>query len=278
MSLSKVFKGKGSFQPTELVARRQADAPNWQAQPVAERDRQQPPASKTEQVPTPPEPVGGHPPVAPEDVPATDNMPPKDAGAPADEQASEVGEQPVVPAEPPPDLEAIRAAAYDAGREQGLREGREEGRKQGRKDAEADFSTTLKSLQQVCEQLSSVRETILKNSRGELIELVFALAEKILRFSVREQDRTILATVEEALSQAVRSNEFIVYLHPDDLAVVREREPELITNLNGIDHLAIKSDSSVEQGGCRIESDTCTVDATIVSQLEIIHERLREAG
>ena len=75
----------------------------------------------------------------------------------------------------------------------------------------------------------------------------------------------------------MRSSEFAVYLHPDDMAVIKERVPEFVASLNGLEQIAVKSDTTIEQGGCRIESDTCIVDATVASQLGIISEQLKQS-
>jgi flagellar assembly protein FliH len=271
MSLSKVFKGHGDFQPAQLVPRPSDPKEKWQAVAVTEqtpaRARQEDGGERTSPAPDAGPAAGGI------SAPGRDTQeaehPAADDPAAAAKALPPGDDEPVVeqPAEPPVDLDKLRETAF----QEGLAEGRTEALAQ----AEADFGSASAALQQICEQLSVIRETILKNSRGELIELVFAMAEKIIRHSVREQDQTILATVEEALNRAVRSSEFTIYLHPDDRAVIKGRVPEFIASLNGLEQIAVKSDSAVEQGGCRIESDTCIVDATIASQLDIIREQLK---
>jgi flagellar assembly protein FliH len=272
MSLSKVFKGRGDFQPAQLVPRPSDPKEKWQAVTVTE----QTPAHTGQDA------TGG------EDPPTPDARLPEEGsqilGSVARETTSPTADDTAATAtqrpdeeeaaaeqspEPPVDLDELRATAFQ--------EGVAEGRREALAQAGADFGSALAALQQISEQLSAVRETILKNSRDELIELVFALAEKIIRHSVREQDHTILATVEEALNRAVRSSEFAVYLHPDDMAVIKERVPEFVASLNGLEQIAVKSDTTIEQGGCRIESDTCIVDATVASQLGIISEQLKNS-
>ncbi|MDX9896491.1 MAG: FliH/SctL family protein [Desulfofustis sp.] len=270
MSLSRVFKGQAGFVPEQLVPRPSA-ARVWQPEgPPRQESRQSagpaaatapPPAPEPEEAAAPPE----RPVSAPESPAAT--APADAAGHDAAEDQPQ-SEQP--PAAPPPeiDLEAIRQESF----QQGLRHGHQEGLAQ----AEQDFGAAIAALQQTCEQLNTLRDTILKNSRDEIIELIFALAEAIIRQSVREQDTTITATVEQALSQAVRSSDFTLYLHPDDVAAIKDRVPDLIAGVNGLEHLAVKQDAAIERGGCRIESETCTVDATIAGQLDIIREQIKK--
>ncbi len=279
MSSSKIFKGRGDFQPAQLVPRPSDPKNTWQAVAVAEqaptRARQEDGGGPNTPAPDAGPQVGDSPPsgsvTQDPDHPEADDTAaaattPLGGDTPAG-AATQPADNDVSPVEPSIDLAKLREAAY----QEGLAQGRGEALAQ----AEADFGSACAALQQISEQLSVIRETILKNSRTELIELVFALAEKIIRHSVREQDQTILATVEEALNRAVRSSEFTIYLHPDDRAVIKSRVPEFVASLNGLEQIAVRGDPAIDQGGCRIESDTCIVDATVASQLDIIREQLK---
>lgn len=164
----------------------------------------------------------------------------------------------------PAEIEDIKESVFHQGVQEGLRQ------------AEADYGSSTLALFQACEQLSSIRETILVNSKSELIEMIIAFSEKIIRHSVTEQDQTIIDTVEEAMHQAVKSSEFYIFLNPEDIAAIKERSNDFVAGLNGLENIIVKSDPAIERGGCRIESENCTVDATMSSQLEIINDNLRE--
>ena len=126
-----------------------------------------------------------------------------------------------------------------------------------------------------CEQIGTLRETILNNSMAEMQNLVLIIAEKIIRHSVTEQDRTIVDTVEEAIHQAVKSDEFLIQVNPDDLAVIKAKSKEFIGSLSGLENIVIQANSSIERGGCTIDSSTSTVDATIAGQLKIIEDKIK---
>lgn len=261
MSLSKFYDHPEDFVPETLVPRPPRSAEDWQPvelsrehlaglRPAAEKEQPQPAESQSEPGQNP-EPAGdGEASSAPE--------PNLEAGP------SETSEPPLPPQPDLPDLDQLREEAFAAGVAE------------GRNQAEADFGAAARSLVQAGEMLNTIRETILQNSKQEMVELVIALAEKIIRHSVTEQDQTIVATVEEAILGAVKSSEFYIYLNPEDVSIIESRAPELIATVNGLEHLIVKKDPTVERGGCKIESDNCTVDATIASQFEIITGRIRE--
>ncbi|PHR29451.1 MAG: hypothetical protein COA36_04440 [Desulfotalea sp.] len=154
--------------------------------------------------------------------------------------------------------------------------GIQEGIQEGTKKAADDFGSAVKALTTCCQQLDSVRETIISNSSTELKEFVLLIAEKILRISLKEQDLTIVATIEEALSRAVRSDEFTIFIHPDDYQIVSDKSADFISGVSGLSKIVIKTDSKIEKGGAKIESENCIIDATIISQFETIREELHK--
>jgi len=150
----------------------------------------------------------------------------------------------------------------------------EEGVRSGLEKAEEDYGSATRSLLTICRQLDSIRETIIANSSRELQEFAITLAEKIVRSPFTENRNTIIATLEEALGRAIKSEEFTIYVSPDDYDIVMEKSSELIEELSGLSKIIIKKDASIEAGGTRIESENCTIDATIASQFDMIREEM----
>jgi flagellar assembly protein FliH len=152
----------------------------------------------------------------------------------------------------------------------------QQGISEGLSRAEMEFGTTAKSLLLACQQLDNLRQTLIANSRQEMIEFALTVAERILRLSIREQDHTVIATIEEALSLAVKSDEFAVHINPDDFEILNAKAVDIIAGISGLQNIVIKKDNSIDKGGVFIESENCTIDATIASQLELIREEIRK--
>lgn len=158
--------------------------------------------------------------------------------------------------------------------EERIEEAYRKGLLEGEQKLEEDFGTALRALISGCQQLETVRETLIINSRKEVLDFSLAIAERIIRISVQEQDSTIIATIEEALQRAVKSDEFTIYIHPDDYETVMENASELVTGISGLNNIVVKKDITIEQGGTKIESANCTIDATIGGQFNVIREEL----
>ncbi|PID77216.1 MAG: hypothetical protein CSB24_02585 [Deltaproteobacteria bacterium] len=251
MNSSRIYNNNSSFQPEKLV--KIDELPVGEAKAVTPPPKEQAEESRPPQTPEPEE--------LPEEEPENLYGQPD----PEDDIENEKPE-PEEPAEPPIDLEEIQ---------QQLEEVYQKGFDDGLKQAAADYKNSGQTLFNIAEQLNNTREVILKNSMGELQELALTIAEKIIRHSITKQDDTILATVEYAIRQAVKSDEFYVCINQDDYEVISRKIPELIAKFSGLENIFIKIDNSIEPGGCLVESDNCTVDATIASQLELVADHIK---
>ncbi len=149
-----------------------------------------------------------------------------------------------------------------------------EGVQTGINQAEEDYGSAIKALVNICNQLNILQETIIRNSSDEFLDFALAIAERIIRFSVSQQDETIVATVKEALQRAIRSEEFTIYLHPEDMETIQAKSADIVAEISGLDNIVLKNDSAIERGGARLESDNCTIDATIASQFATIRDNI----
>ncbi len=183
----------------------------------------------------------------------------------SDNSNENVANEPLVPlVEPEPKIkiEAIRENAFTSGIAA------------GRQQAEEDLENIGQTLLGICNELDRLRETILQNSADEMKELVLAISERIIRHSVKEQEETIIATIKDAIHLAVKSDEFQIQINPEDLEVVNSQKTEIISSISGLDNIVLKSDPNIERGGCKLESTCCTVDASMASQIKVIHDSI----
>ena len=260
MSLSKYYKNTASFKPEELVKRAEGgkESSGWQSLPIKETlpfQTQQPPAV-----------------VTPREQPAKAQVQ-EPAASQTDEPKPKATAILLPEAKPIIDLSNYLERTVA---EQKIAEAYQQGFQAAQQKWEEDFGATTTTLLNTCQQLDTLRETIITNSSAELVNFALALAEKIVRLSVREQDTTIIATIEEALQRAVKSDEFTLYIHPEDYQVVAENAEQIIAGLIGLNKIVIKKDNRVERGGAKIESDNCTIDATISSQFAVIREEIKK--
>ncbi len=257
MSLSKYFKDSSSFKREEIVKSSPDRSQGWHRETEAESapfEREQSISRQdnaTKQA-LPAEPVTSS--IVKEQQPSEPSPPPTTA-----------------PATPPVDLSKYVTTDEAEARSQ---ESYQTGFQEGLQKAAEDYSSATNAFSTSCHQLDSIRETIINNSSHELLQFSLLIAEKILRISLKEQDETIVATIEEALHRAVKSDEFTIFIHPDDYETISRKSEELISGVSGLSNIVLKTDSTLEKGGAKIESENCIIDATVSSQFETIREEL----
>ena len=162
------------------------------------------------------------------------------------------------------DLEAIRQEAYNL----------------GMADLAAQYQYEVQQVvatfSDACQKIDNQRNLLLHHSQAELINLIMQLCQKVVRQELSTPRNLIAATLQSALEQAVASEEYHVTVHPDDLAVAEQQAPELIAAIRGIERIVFKTDDTMTQGGCLLESVSCSVDATIETQLASLKEFVTE--
>jgi flagellar assembly protein FliH len=260
MSLSKYYKDSSSFVAEEIVKTAPSDQKGWQSETQANPHPFEP-DKKTFSQPHVPTQKAAEPPAvdSSRNVPVPPPAPEVPQANNRDEQKNKIDLSNYV-------LLADSEKHADSMYQQGLQEGAEK--------AAEDYNTATKALTTICEQLDSIRETIVSNSTAELENFAILIAEKIIRISIREQDKTIVATIEEALQRAVKSDEFNIFINPHDHKIITEKSTDLISGVSGLSKIVIKTDPAIEKGGAKIESENCIIDATIASQFEAIREEI----
>lgn len=269
MSLSKIYPSSDSFEPENLLEHVESDSPVFGSIVKEKLTEQQVSKEKSSKTKT----IKKEQKNQPEDSRDNESLPEIDASTQSPPAAPP--EQAAVPPPPPPPQPP--AGVPEEKVEQLVAQAREEGVREGLQQAEADYGGATRSFLLASQQLDSIRETILRNSVDEIQNMVLAVAEKIIRHSVKDQSETILLTVEESLHKAVKSDQFYVFVNPDDFAIVEEKSEELVSGLSGMANIVVKKDPNIEQGGCRIDSENCIVDATLVSQLDVIEKKIKES-
>jgi flagellar assembly protein FliH len=165
--------------------------------------------------------------------------------------------------------------------QQFLRDREEAAFERGRRTGESALSAQL--LQQRNETvelqrgiLTSLQATLPKvahEAETALIELTLESARKIV--AGLPIDVTLVEhTVREALRQAEDTAEIIIQLHPDDLALLRQHQSEILNGLPESGPLRFSPSSEVGRGGCIIQTRFGLVDARRETKIEQLRQSL----
>lgn len=163
------------------------------------------------------------------------------------------------------------AAAQERGYNEGLEKGLAEGREQGHAEALAKSAEELRQLtaawSQVVSEWEQQRVEMEREARQSVLQFAMLAAEKLVHRVIEVDESVVVDQAAHALSLVLSAHNASVRIHPVDHPVLEDALPELLKELNEIDHIELVDDESITPGGCVVAFGQGTIDATIERQL-----------
>ncbi len=163
----------------------------------------------------------------------------------------------------------IEKEAYEKGFAQGEKDGLEMGTKKNEK--------ALENIDEILKNLIDAGRNIVKKHEEEILQLIDRIARKVVDSTVSINSGAVRETILKALMLAIDPSEITVRVSPDDFDYVKEIKPDFFENIDGLKSVTISSDSSINRGGCYVESRFGDIDARLEQQLDKISESIRKA-
>ena len=176
------------------------------------------------------------------------------------------------------ELETQTRSALDDERKAALEQGREEGRQEGYADGKVEVERLIERTQIVLERAQDKRGDILAETEQELINLVLLMTRRVVKVIADNQREVVISNVEQALKKVKDRGNIIIRVNLADLQLTTEHTKEFIKTLEGAKSIQVAEDSSVDPGGCIIETDFGEIDARIASQLAELETKILEAS
>ncbi len=169
------------------------------------------------------------------------------------------------------ELEDLRMGARDEGYNQGFTEGLAEARKEGRVEIEKQAAEQGKTVKKFLEDAARERVELIEQSKEELKDLALAIAEKVIRVSLKSSSDIILRMIESATDKHKRCEWAHIYIADCDTKAMALTIPELTSALSHVsDRVRIIPMADDESGTCIIELPDEIIDASVSTQLDAI--------
>ena len=170
---------------------------------------------------------------------------------------------------------ADKKAAEDGGRAAG----REEGYAVGMAEAER----LVARIHLMLERVQDRRQQILDESEQQIVDLALLVARKVVKTLVTaEQKEIVLANIKAALEKVRSRGTVTIKVNLSDIEATTEHKEAFLRLIettaagSGEVSLQIHEDSSVDAGGCIVETDFGEIDARVSAQLLEIESRILE--
>jgi len=164
----------------------------------------------------------------------------------------------------------------DGERKEARDKGREEGRNKGFDEGKAEVERLIGRTQVVLERAQDKRAEILSETEQEIVDLVLLISRKVIKVISENQRNVIISNVVQALRKVKAKGDVTIRVNMNDLQLATEHKQEFIQLLEGAKSVQVIEDSSVDSGGCIIETDFGEIDARISSQLAELESKILE--
>lgn len=162
----------------------------------------------------------------------------------------------------------IKAGASDDGYKQGHEEGYASG--------EAEINRLIERMHKMVEAVMLRREEILKDTEQQIVELVILMTRKVVKIISETQKTTIMSNVLAALKKVKSRGTVTLHVNVEDLNIATANIDEFIKRVENVEGITVIEDSTVDKGGCVVETDFGAVDARISSQLSELEDKIME--
>ena len=169
-------------------------------------------------------------------------------------------EPPPAPSPPDPQPQQARLAALER---EAFAKGYEQGERAGLQAGSARAEAMLQRLAQTLEELAGLRREMIRQTERQMVQLALAVAKRIVRREVALDGNLTLSMARLALDRLGDSTAVTVRLHPEDLAAIADGGDRWDRP-----HLTVVADRDIGRGGCVVESDFGSIDASVEAQFQ----------
>lgn len=108
----------------------------------------------------------------------------------------------------------------------------------------------------------------------DLVKLSLSIAEKIIGDQLRVEPNTITDIVAKAIQGVRHQKEIFIRVNPEEYETIAASKYLLVEQLSRAQDVDIRPDPDIAQGGCLIESETGSIDASVEKQIAAIEKIL----
>lgn len=154
----------------------------------------------------------------------------------------------------------------------GINIGKEEGFQAGREEVQRLVERVHKVLNAAIDK----RRDIIMEAENQMVELVLLISKKVVKVISEEQKNVVLSNVVQALRKMKSRGEVEIKVNLADISLTTEHIKDFMEMIESVSAITVLEDSTIEKGGCIIETNLGRIDARISSQLREIEDRIRD--
>ncbi len=163
-------------------------------------------------------------------------------------------------------LQQEKQKAYDQGFQEGL--------KQSEQKYHEQFNKSFQILKKIADKFHREMDAIYENEEHEMLSLILSIARKITDIEIEMNPEIILTILKKGLNQINDNRSIKIHVSRKDWELVKANLDALKMQVDLPDVVEIVPSPRVESGGCLIETEIGSVDASIETQFQEIRRKL----
>ena len=156
------------------------------------------------------------------------------------------------------------------------KEGFSTGKEEGFEDGKAEVERLIQHLRTIISKAIEKRNQIIDQSETQIIDLVLLISQKIIKVISENQKNVVINNVIQALRKLKSRGDVVIRVNLEDVKLTSDHVKDFMRMVENVRSITVMEDSSVDRGGCIIETDFGRIDARISSQFKEIEEKILE--
>lgn len=173
------------------------------------------------------------------------------------------------------------AEGQEKGLEEGLEQGIEQGLKTGAEQADKEIrEQAVEILQSLETALNSAQEMLpelVGKYENRIIGLIKQIVKKAVFASLEIDDGLIRSMVLDAMKTLVAPEEVLLSVSEADFEYIEMVKDDFFKEIESLEQVSVRSDPTIERGGCKIETNTATIETDPEQRLEAIFEAIKSS-
>ena len=153
---------------------------------------------------------------------------------------------------------------YDEGHEAGFQYGKQE------------VQRLIDRLHIITDRIMDKRKIILDETEQQIVELVLLISRKVVKVISENQRNVVMSNVIQSLRKVKGRGDVIIRVNMADVQLTTDHIKDFTEAVESVKNITIAEDSSVDKGGCIVETDFGAIDARISSQLSELEQKILE--
>jgi flagellar assembly protein FliH len=146
----------------------------------------------------------------------------------------------------------------------------------GYEEGKAEVGRLIERLHTIITKAIEKRNEIIEESETQIISLVLMIVKKVIKVISENQKNVVINNVVQALRKLKSRGDVVIRVNLADLELTSEHVKDFMKMVENVKSITVLEDSSVDRGGCVIETDFGQIDARVSSQLHEIEEKILE--